>query len=45
VKKLDVSDQTANELIEGLLELMKLDLNQGKAIKIPGFGNFSVQEK
>ena len=44
-KKLGFSPKDAKELLEMLLEEMKTDLEAGQAVKISGFGKWTVKDK
>jgi integration host factor subunit alpha len=44
-QNLDFSKKDVQDLVETLFELIKSELAQGNAIKLPGFGNFSIRSK
>jgi integration host factor subunit alpha len=40
-----IDEQTADSLVEGVLQLLKTTLKNGEPIAIQGFGTFKVREK
>ncbi|MBF0383978.1 MAG: integration host factor subunit alpha [Magnetococcales bacterium] len=44
-QRLSVSKRETQDILDALFELIKIQLGQGHAIKLPGFGNFSVRQK
>ncbi|MBF0140977.1 MAG: integration host factor subunit alpha [Magnetococcales bacterium] len=44
-KKLNGTRDDAQVLVESVLETIKITLEQGEAVKLPGFGNFNARSK
>ncbi|MBF0436327.1 MAG: integration host factor subunit alpha [Magnetococcales bacterium] len=44
-KNLNVKHDKAQDLVEAVLETIKITLEQGEIVKLPGFGNFNVRKK
>ncbi|MBF0420233.1 MAG: integration host factor subunit alpha [Magnetococcales bacterium] len=44
-KKLNVKHDKAQDLVEAVLETIKITLEQGEIVKLPGFGNFNIRKK
>jgi integration host factor subunit alpha len=43
--KLDCSKKEVQEIVDSLFEMIRVELEQGRDIKLPGFGNFFVRSK
>jgi integration host factor subunit alpha len=43
--KLGLSKKDSQELLEGVLSIMKETLESGEKIKLAGFGNFEIRQK
>ncbi|MBF0420832.1 MAG: integration host factor subunit alpha [Magnetococcales bacterium] len=44
-KNLNITSGDAQALVESVLETIKITLEQGDIVKLPGFGNFNVRKK
>ncbi|MBF0421264.1 MAG: integration host factor subunit alpha, partial [Magnetococcales bacterium] len=44
-KNLSITHDNAQVLVESVLETIKITLEQGEIVKLPGFGNFNVRKK
>ncbi len=45
VEKLGVSKKESTDIIQMVLDSIRIELEKGKTVKIAGFGNFVVREK
>ena len=45
LSKLDLPRKNVAEIVDHLFEMVRVELEQGNDIKLPGFGNFSVRSK
>jgi integration host factor subunit alpha len=43
--KLEYPRKETQEIIETMFEMIKVELEKGESIKLPGFGNFVVRSK
>ena len=43
--KLEHPRKETQEIIEAMFEMIKVELEKGESIKLPGFGNFVVRSK
>lgn len=43
--KLDYPRKETQEIVEAMFEMIKVELEKGENIKLPGFGNFVIRSK
>ncbi|MBF0446942.1 MAG: integration host factor subunit alpha [Magnetococcales bacterium] len=43
--KLDHPRKETQEIVEAMFEMIKVELEKGESIKLPGFGNFVIRSK
>ncbi len=43
--KLEYPRKETQEILEAMFEMIKVELEKGESIKLPGFGNFVVRSK
>ena len=43
--ELNLPKKDVQNIVEALFELIKSELEQGRSIKLPGFGNFNIRSK
>ncbi|MBF0419632.1 MAG: integration host factor subunit alpha [Magnetococcales bacterium] len=44
-KNFNSTRNDAQDLVEAVLETIRITLEQGETVKVPGFGNFNVRKK
>ncbi len=44
-EKLDLTRKEVGELVDNLFEMIRVELEKGNNVKLPGFGNFNVRSK
>jgi integration host factor subunit alpha len=44
-RELDFPKKEVQETVDTLFEMIRTNLEQGQAVKLPGFGNFTIRSK